>query len=195
MPRPQVFLDTEAVTLELGPDVLWEIGLIFRSVGQRDAPMRWQIRPNMARANPRSLEISKFHDRFVVPAGAEAIAWLEPGKPLVVMTLRRVVHMLGALLEGASIYGMVPSFDTERLRLLFERFDVGAVWHYELHDVQDLAAGFLAREGTAARVSLTPPYDSAALSRAMGVAPPQEAHAALGDADWAQRLHDTVMGR
>jgi hypothetical protein len=42
---------------------------------------------------------------------------------------------------------------------------------------------------------LTPPWDSEALSRALGVDPDTFArHTAMGDVRWAMAIHDQVMG-
>jgi hypothetical protein len=57
-----------------------------------------------------------------------------------------------------------------------------------------MAAGFLARERSTDLAA--PPWRSEELSRAVGVDPPEaaERHTALGDARWAMRLYDVVMG-
>jgi hypothetical protein len=71
-------------------------------------------------------------------------------------------------------------------------------WHYHLIDVENLAVGYLAGVGVATRQvgAPKPPWDSEELSRLVGVEPPseEERHTALGDARWAMRLYDVVMG-
>lgn len=112
----------------------------------------------------------------------------------------------------AHIVGAVPNFDTECLAALLRDNWLTPSWHYHLIDVETLAVGWLARKfdadaqskaipsGTAAqmrRAEFEPPWSSEGLSDALGVELPNEAdrHTALGDARWAARVYDRVMGR
>jgi hypothetical protein len=100
----------------------------------------------------------------------------------------------------AHIVGCVPNFDTERITLLLRRFGIKPQWHYHLIDVENLAVGFLA--GRASQGDLDAglampdlPWDSDALSAAIGIEPPTDArHTAMGDALWAMQIYDHVMG-
>jgi DNA polymerase III epsilon subunit-like protein len=77
-------------------------------------------------------------------------------------------------------------------------------WHYHTQDVETLAVGYLraleqttvltAPERDALRRILTPPYNSTALSLAVGVEPPEPRirHTAGGDARWAAEIWDAV---
>lgn len=211
-----VFLDTEAVTLKPGPDVLWEVAMIVRVNDVKpDMELRWQLRPNMDRADPTSLVISGFDRRFAVKPGEWAHIWSTTSEndpydgP--VSRYAAVIGMNDAI-HGAHVYGIVPSFDTIRLESMFWQelqwnypTQAGPNWHYQLHDVEDLAMGYLrgrvvetglrqpdvdpTRWTSAMRV----PYDSLALSTALGVTPPAESHTAMGDARWARDLYDAVM--
>ncbi|HTE66667.1 MAG TPA: hypothetical protein VK736_10485, partial [Candidatus Binatia bacterium] len=77
-------------------------------------------------------------------------------------------------------------------------------WHYHLIDVEALAVGWLSglrsetTLATGAYAGFVPslPWDSDDLSRACGVEPASEAerHTALGDARWAMRLYDAIVG-
>ena len=59
-------------------------------------------------------------------------------------------------------------------------------WHYHLVDVEALAAG---------KLGIAPPWKSDELSAALGVTITEDdRHTALGDAKWAMRIYDAVMG-
>jgi hypothetical protein len=205
MSAPLAFLDTETITLEPGPDVIWEIGLILRDDRHNDEEWRWQIRPNMARAHPRALEVSRFADRFEVPDGESAMQWNPDGKagPLGVLDVAASVF---ELLAGRHVVGAVPNFDTERLSLLLDALaitdDSADPWHYHLCDVENLAVGYLAAKAAeypgsaAADFSPLPPWDSDALTKALGLdpVPAEERHTALGDCRWVRDIWDAVMG-
>jgi hypothetical protein len=188
------FLDTEAITLEPGPDVLWEVGMILRGADGEDTEWRYQLAPNMDVADPRSLEISMFDQRYQVPDGLEALAWT----PLDLGEGARLTHAAAAeslarLLYGRHLVGAVPSFDSERLGAYLRRFDLRPPWHYHLIDVENLCVGWLSGKFGQA-VGL--PWDSEEVSRACGVNPPDlgaDRHTALGDARWVRDLYDAVL--
>src|SRR5690606_7652248 len=71
---------------------------------------------------------------------------------------------------------------------------VTPAWHYHLHDVADIARGWLYAAGMS-RGEL--PESSDELSRLFGVEPPggQERHTALADAQWVRRWHTTLMSQ
>lgn len=113
--------------------------------------------------------------------------------------------------HGAHLVGAVPNFDAEVLAALLRDNNLTPTWHHHLVDVETLAVGWLARQfdadaqsnaipsGTAAqmrRAEFEPPWSSERLSNALGVELPNEAdrHTALGDARWAARIFDRVMG-
>jgi hypothetical protein len=66
-------------------------------------------------------------------------------------------------------------------------------WHYHVQDFDTLIAGYLVGQG---KPVPSLPWESDDLSRLIGVEPPGEAerHTALGDARWAVRVWDAVLG-
>jgi len=99
------------------------------------------------------------------------------------------------------LVGAVPGFDDRIIRQSLPSFK--PPWHYHVQDVETLAVGYLRAlqtavmtdpERDALRRILTPPYDSTALSRAVGVEPPGQGvrHTAGGDARWAAEMWDAV---
>jgi hypothetical protein len=201
------FLDTETVTLDYGHDVIWEIGLILRN-GDADQEWHWQMRPNLAIAHPKALEVSRYHERFAVPAGQPVIGWGPfnadfPAR----MSKRALAAALAAMLQGRHVVGAVPSFDTERIRLFLARHRLVPTWHYHLIDVEAVAAGYIAAHAALAGPAnpgarqfspdeALPPWKSDGMSRACGVEPPGdgERHTALGDARWVRDWYDRITG-
>ncbi|MEW9530686.1 hypothetical protein [Microbispora sp. NPDC049125] len=90
----------------------------------------------------------------------------------------------------AILYGAVPNFDelcVADMMIRHELIDSEAPYHYQLQDVETLAAGRL-RLGP-------PPWDSRALSRRLGVDPGAYAHhTALGDVEWALEVLRRATG-
>lgn len=202
---PIAFIDTETVTLEPGPDVVWEIGVITRDEGRPDQEWRFQLRPNMAKADPEALEISRFQERYELSGKrTQALAWSpqngnEPAK----LSYGALAMSLGAVLGGRSIFGICPSFDTLRLGLFLRRQWAGVPdyrdpWHYQPHDVEDEVAGYL-RGCKVDSVGGADPYaiprPTEILAAGVGVTlKPEDQHTALGDARFARDLYDAVHG-
>jgi hypothetical protein len=209
------FLDTETITLDAGPDVIWEIGIITRDIGRPDAEWLYQVAPNMKKADPKSLEIGGYHERYQMASTHESVlAWgpfNQNGKParLTKTALAMSLHML---LADRSIFGICPSFDTLRLGLFLRRQlhnppGYRDPWHYQPHDVEDEVAGFLSGRLYAAVQAGGPlgdPVDASAfdvprptevLAEAIGLDPEKYAkHTAMGDCRLARDMHDAVSG-
>ena len=117
------------------------------------------------------------------------------------------------LTRGAHLVGAVVSFDEERLRKLLKDNEACPEWHYHLIDVENLAAAHIAGEWNAINqlglgdpwadgpthgnlaIALSLPWDSEALSIAVGVDPEDfDRHTALGDARWAKAIYEMVLG-
>jgi hypothetical protein len=196
------FLDTETVTLEPGPDVVWEIGIITRDGEFPDQEWRFQLRPNMARAEDEALRISRFHERYELAGRrAQALAWSPVSGPEpATMTFGAAALTLHTLLAGRSIFGICPAFDTLRLGLfLRKQWGNGPGYrdpfHYQPHDVEDEVAGYLrgyaGREAPAEVMAI--PRPTKLLAHAIGIdVDAYELHTALGDARLARDLHDVV---
>lgn len=117
------------------------------------------------------------------------------------------------LTKGRILVGAVPSFDEERMRRQFrQHIDHQAIqfpWHYQLIDVETLAAGYLTSMrhagvnmvGEWGREVPYPdpmlwPLDSDQISKALGLTPSKDGgrHTALADARWAREVFMAVMG-
>jgi DNA polymerase III epsilon subunit-like protein len=119
-----------------------------------------------------------------------------------------VLEEAEAIIRGAHLVGAVVSFDADVLDRRMRAHGICPSWHYHLIDVEALAIGYLrgrgwpkahwgdpeARSGEAFDPAQLP-WKSDDLSAALGVTVSDEdRHTALGDAKWAMRVYDAVMG-
>lgn len=204
MTAPMVFLDTETDGVHPGRKA-WEVGMIRRDQhGERATSFFLDI--DLATADPFGLKIGGFYDRHPMgrilanqASSQGPLAWKERvHSPMLAATeIARWTH-------GAHIVGAVPNFDTEVLATLLRDHGLTPAWHYHLIDVENLAVGYLMRhaaewegpDSDKVRATATPPWKSDDLGLALGVEPPTDAerHTAMGDARWAMRIYDLVMG-
>ena len=203
---PLAFVDTETTHLDAEIGEAWEVAVILREFDDNeptDTEYVWQIRPSLATADPESLKIGRYLERFAVPVHAEA-AWTGYGSdPALPMTRAEVINGILSVLRGAVLIGSNPAFDDRFLRKLLG--PGSAQWHYRPVCIATLAAGWklgmaelLRRMGGKPYPSdeVSFPFSSRDLSRWVGVEPPKDdvAHTALGDARWARDVFDAVTG-
>jgi hypothetical protein len=177
---PVVFVDTETTGLDPYLHEIWEVGLI-----RGDREYRWFLPVDLGRADPYSLKIGGYHARH--PDGDDG--------PLAVgdriTPVREFARAFAGYTRGMHLVGAVVSFDEERLRRLLRANGATPDWHYHLIDVEALATGYVAAAGAA----LPLPWKSDDLSRELGIEITEDdRHTALGDARWAKRIYDVVMG-
>lgn len=195
---PIAFVDTETTHLDPRHGDAWEIAVIRREDGI-DTEYLWQIRPDLDTADPEALAIGKYHERFAVPDGWDAIQAFATEPPWR-LTLSEMLFDLQDALANAVVVGSNPGFDIAFLTKLLQAHSRKLPWHYRPVDIAILAAGYLRGYDLSAGETspeLTLPYSSRALSRAVGVEPPGDdiAHTALGDAHWARDVYDAIHGR
>ena len=197
------FIDTE--TTSLRPDRrAWEIAVITREPGKPDREMAWFIAAedlDLGNADLMSLKIGRFHERHP--------EYRNGGPETVALRERDVLLTVEEATRGAHLVGAVPNFDAEVLGNRMRAHGICPSWHYHLVDIRALATGWLHRhaawlenrestieEATALREIARPPWKSDDLTRALGVKPAteEERHTALGDARWAMRAYDAVIG-
>jgi len=185
MSAPLAFVDCETTGLDPDRHEVWEVGLILRQGDGvfTETEYVWQLPVDLGRADPMALTVGRYYERGEPPDS------FQPDEKL------RIVGRLAELTHGAHLVGAVPSFDDAFLKRLLRANGACPGWHYHLVDVEALAAGRLAANGTVAHDKCQPPWSSNELSLAVGVDPEQfERHTALGDARWARAIYDAVMG-
>lgn len=184
-----VFLDTE--TLGLDPDApIWEFAAVRRLDPVGEMAVEFTIHHDPAgwlNGFPEQFA-NDYHARY-----DETTAWCE----------RAAARQIYLITKGACVIGAVPSFDTERLAKLLRRNGFEPEWHYQPIDIEAVVAGYLKAEqylkpGSEYFAGLTsvlqPPWDSNALSGAIGVNPEDYArHTAMGDVRWTMAQWDAVF--
>lgn len=184
------FIDTE--TTSLRPDRrAWEIAVILRRPGHPDRVHGWFVASedlDLGNADPTSLGIGRFFDRH-----PEYQPHANGDQAVGARREREVLREVEKLTRGAHLVGAVPSFDAEVLAARMRANGICPAWHYRLQDFETLIAGYLAGQGK----PVPPlPWRSDDLSRLIGVEPPapDQRHTAPGDAVWAARVWNVVMG-
>lgn len=191
---PLAFVDTETVGLDPFLHDAWEYAVILRRDGA-DTEYEFRIQPDLTNADPKALEINRYHER----TSDQGWSWDDR---------RTAAGRLYSLLNGAVIVGSNPSFDAEMLTHLFGRYyDNPRPWHYRTIDITTLGVGALygrASEWTRkdcdaswygkVAKAVGWPWKSYDVSRHVEVEPPAKkvAHTALGDARWARDVWDAV---
>jgi hypothetical protein len=173
-----VFLDTE--TTSLRPDRrAWEIGMIYRELGQKDQELSWMINAcdlDLGNADLMSLKIGKFYERH---------AWGNPLAPKSEVRERDALESVEAWTRDATIVGAVPSFDTELLAVRMRAHGIVPSWKHRLRDIESMAVG-ATRKG--------PNIGLNDVMEIYGLAYPEEdRHTALGDARMVRDLYDCIM--
>jgi hypothetical protein len=192
MSAPLAFLDVETTHLSAEIGEVWEVAVILRDADGTQAEHVWQFRPlDLGAANPESLKIGRFWDRFAVEDGHEA-AYTARDR-ISPTTRAQAVEHLTKTLRGATIVGSNPGFDDRFLRKLL---GLGSQqWNYRPTCIANLAEGYLwhADPAWTAEQAAKGPIPSRTLSRRLGVEPPgDDAHQALADARWAMAVYDAV---
>lgn len=198
------FIDTETTSLRADRRA-WEIGIIARQPDGTQVDHHWFIDAmdlDLGNADVKSLEIGRFYDRhpqYQLGREADYAETEAEGDAL---------REVEAITRGAHLVGAVVSFDADVLGQRMRAHGICPSWHYHLCDVEALAAGFIhahaaaLEKGGAAldearrlRQLASPPWKSDDLSAALGITvSEEERHTALGDAKWAMRIYDAVMG-
>jgi DNA polymerase III epsilon subunit-like protein len=200
-----VALDTETTSLRHDRRA-WEIGAVIRETGKPDAERVWLIDTDhldLGNADLFSLKVGRFHERHPQMRDGNGIDWA------LIRDEREALREVEEVTRGAHLVGAVVSFDADVLGTRMRANRICPSWHYHLIDVEALAAGWLHRhaavlenrqasmdEAAVVRDIARPPWKSDDLSTALGVTISEdERHTALGDARWAMRIYDAVMGR
>lgn len=194
-PPPIAFVDTETTGLDWFFHDAWEIAVILRR-DDHDHEHVFHIKPDLANAHPKALEVGRYHERTSTPD------WQWDDR-------QTAAQRLYALLDSAVIVGSNPAFDANMIANLFGRYYAQLTpWHYRAIDIVPLAAGFLYGQAQwlthrdcdatwygKVTDQLSWPWKSYQASEAVGIPRPADdvAHTALGDARWARDVWDAVV--
>lgn len=206
MNAPLAFVDTETTGVHPGRRA-WEIAIIRREPDGTETTLHVFVADvDLSEADPFGLKVGRFYERHPAfartPEVAAAIAHgralgLEVPKDEPCLDEDDLAPMVERMTRGAHLVGAVPNFDAEVFAAMLRRHRLTPAWHYHLIDVEALAVGYLAgRRPFDGSDPVALPWSSDALSRACGVEPAgdDERHTALGDAKWAMRLYDAIVG-
>lgn len=162
-------VDVETTGLDADRHEIWEVALKLPFDGDH----HWFLPVDLGRADPYSLNIGKFYERYP----KDYKEWT---------TKFDFAAQFSELTRGRHLVGNVISFDEERLRRLLRNNRACPGWHYHLVDVEALVAG---------KLGIPPPWKSPDLSAAIGVAVPtdDEMHSAERDVRWAWEMYVAVM--
>ena len=190
------FVDTE--TDGVHPDrKVWEVAMIRRETDGTENEIDFFVEIDLSTADPFGLKVGRFYDRhplgrYLAGKGVAMPAPYDDGNQY--LSTAEAARMVARYTHGAHLVGAVPNFDAEVLARLLRDELLTPSWHYHLVDVEALMVGALVSSHFRTDVPL--PWRSDDLSRDLGVEPPSEdeRHTALGDARWAMRCYDTVLG-
>lgn len=202
---PIVVLDTETTGLDRAMDEIWEFAAIRRNPDGFETQWHVFVEHDLDKAAKLPAEFRADHDlRY------------DPDSALRVPEFLNLIRAVFAVPDGTPydlrphVVGAVPDFDLAILAR-YGGWYGNAPWHHHIQDVENLAIGYLRGLAAHGHSSITcgesgvpcpedelqgPPWDSEALSRAVGVDPESYArHTALGDTLWAAAIFDRVVGR
>lgn len=208
-----VFIDTETTGLDIDRHEIWEIALIVRGhpLPDRNGEYVVQLPHDRSTGDLIGMKIGGYFERsyhWRHPTEQNAIKMGERGGFQGSRSVRDALNEIGWLTHGAHLIGAVPDFDAYRLARLMRKHGELNTWHYHLVDIENLMVGYLRgrqaeffdhgdiRTQAEPAAVVTLPWKSDELSKLVGVDPPsdEERHTALGDARWAERVYDKVMG-
>lgn len=206
-----VFLDTETLGLDHDAPV-WEFAAIRRQASGTETSLHIFIEhePEPWLSEMPARFAADYRDRYNLVDDIPVYTEYDAAE--------MIVDFLHDDDQPPHIVGAVPDFDTTRLARLLVRNEFAGVtrcerialacqtmphrlpWHYHLIDVENLAVGYLAGRAAcgdfdAGLAMPDLPWDSNALSRAVGVDPDRfDRHTALGDVRWVMAQWDAIMG-
>lgn len=186
-----VFLDTETTSLHPETGEIWEFaGIRIEEETEKESVLQFFIEVDLAHADPFSLKIGKFYDRW--PKKSPYFDELADSlsSPFI-RTRNQAAAAIEAFTRGATIVVNVPTFDEPRLDRLLRSEGLLPSWHYHVLDMESIIVGYAAARGD----KFPLPYSSTELTKYLNVEEPteEERHTAMGDARWVQRQWEEMF--
>lgn len=211
------YIDTETTSLREphrpGGRRVWEVAIIRTMEATKQLTVLWlQIADvDLADADPASLRLGRFHDRWSDDYGDSGVSKQVTSQGGRVDLHRVWESEAAALIEeatrGAVIAGSNPAFDMANFADMLARHQLPATWYHHPRDVPNIALGWLAgrlqvrghMEDDDLRGSLVAEWDgatysTAALSEACGVPVPADRHSAWADTAWMYEWDAKLRG-
>lgn len=179
MNAPICFIDTETTSLDRYTRQVWEVAMIRREPDGSETQYQTFIAGvDLSNADPRSLAIGRFYERYDMEAATERLFSRPDGYEWPHGTAIAVERMT----RGAHLVGAVPSFEDTSLAPFLKAHQLAPAWHYHLVCIENVLAGWF---------GVVPPYSSDELSMRIGVDPAGfERHTAMGDVRWVRAQWD-----
>ncbi|TKJ24342.1 3'-5' exoribonuclease [Blastococcus sp. CCUG 61487] len=209
--RPIVFVDCE--TTALGPLARpWEIAAVRRDCSDADVYEETEYVWHVAYSpfilppgtNQSALEVGGWWQRGDLIGAAN---WLYDAYGDSDVRLARaaewaIARRVHEVLAGAVLIGVGVHFDAAVLSAMFSRHCLAPEpWHYAIVDLKAATWGQLQQmqdygNDDSLHTARALPMKSEQMAEELGVAPPtaEERHTALGDARWAARWFDALVG-
>lgn len=197
MPDPTIaFADLETTGLDLTRHELWEIGLVLRDP-TGDKEYLWEVRPDLAAADPGALRINRYYSRTELPrydsrlmqptGTVSGAVLLSPASSRGTSTPAAIAAQVAALLADTVLTAANVAFDAAFLAAFLRRHGQCPTWDHHLIEVESYAAGAL---------GWAPPWMLHTLADALGVSQAAaDRHTALGDALLVRDLYDAARAR
>jgi len=212
----RAYLDTETTSRRRLDRQVWNVGIVRVDPDGTVTEREWIVDDvDLTGSDAGSLMIGQFwhrHPRYGGNAGDAEVLSAGEVAAAVEEQLRPVrTDPAGDCLDYAPVpvFGIVPEFDVHSLWMMLEQHGLPWAAHFHPIDTDAVAVGYLAATiahqlpldagdqlDPAVLPSLLPPWNRHDLGALLGVERPSaaERHTALGDARWAKRFWDRMVG-
>jgi hypothetical protein len=199
------FLDTETTSLDSETGEIFELAyLMVPDASNLDEwfARTWWLQVDEAQASPESLEITRYHERNPLKDVycRCSFEWSESSdgikETVGTVHFNRPYEVFVNELKDAHLFGAVPAFDDRFLRKWLAREHYEIPYHYQIHDIEDIAAGYIHGRNHTVNYDegISFPYDSDYLAKRLcATQPEKDRHTAMGDVKLTYRLYRKIF--
>jgi DNA polymerase III epsilon subunit-like protein len=189
MSAPLVFLDIETTGLDPEAHEVWEVGIVVRTVEQKekvtirtDQDYHWFLSPqHLETATPEALAIGGYYERHPYGDNFAADGLVQLQKIAAPYDFARDFERLT---RGATLVGANVRFDERFLNDYLRKYHRVPGWHFRLCDVEAMTQGYM---------GLAKPTGLAKCANLLEIPNEYLAHTALDDAKLARDIYDAVV--